>query len=69
MHNLCKGSQAVPIHFYNFHFYLRFIKLYEKLMEEFFNTIIREEWKETEGKNILVSRSNQVIQFGENWLI
>ena len=51
MHNLCKGSQAVPIYFYNFHFYLRFIKLYEKLMEEFFNTIIREEWKETEGKN------------------
>ena len=42
------------------------LKLYEKLIEEFFNTKIREKWKETEGKNILVSRSNQVIQ---NWLI
>ena len=39
------------------------------LIKEFFNTKIREEWKETEGKNILVSGSNQVIQFGENWLI
>ena len=38
-------------------------------MEEFFNAKIREEWKETEGQNILVSRSNQVIQFGENCLI
>ena len=45
------------------------LKLYEKLMEEFFNAKIREEWKETEGQNILVSRSNQVIQFGENCLI
>ena len=45
------------------------LKLYEKLIKEFFNTKIREKWKETEGKNILVSRSNQVIQFGEDWLI
>ena len=45
------------------------LKLYERLIKEFFNAKIREEWKETEGKNILVSRSNQVIQFGENCLI
>lgn len=32
------------------------LKLYEKLIKEFFNAKIREEWKETEGKNILVSR-------------
>ena len=30
--------------------------MYEKLIKEFFDTKIREEWKETEGKNILVSR-------------
>ena len=45
------------------------LKLNEKFIKEFFNTKIREKWKETEGKNILVSRSNQVIQFGENCLI
>ena len=45
------------------------LKLYEKLIKEFFNTKIRGKWKETEGQNILVSRSNQVIQFGEDWLI
>ena len=57
------GSQAVSIHLKGS------LKLYEMLIKELFNTKIREEWKETEGKNILVSRSNQVIQFGENWLI
>ena len=30
--------------------------MYEKLIKEVFNTKIREEWKETEVKNILVSR-------------
>ena len=63
------GFQAVSIHFYNFHCYPRLKSMYEKLIKEFFNTKIQEEWKETEGKNILVSRSNQVIQFGEDWLI
>ena len=57
-------SRAVSIYFFKL-LSQASLKLYEKLIKEFFNTKIREEWKETEGKNILVSRSSQVIQFGE----
>ena len=53
-----------------FHLFLLIIsqvslKLYEKLIKEFFNTKIREEWKETEGKNILVS-SRLLSNFDNN---
>ena len=68
MHSLGMGSQAVPISII-FMVTQGSLKLYEKFIKKFFNTKIREKQKETDGKNILVSRSNQVIQFGEDWLI
>ena len=69
MHNLCRVLKLFPFISIIFIGTQGSLKLYEKLIKEFFNTKIREEWKETEGKYRLVSGSNQVIQFGEKWLI